>query len=697
MDSTMAGGYPATLALTGSDAYGTGYQRVDGLFDLRLARGRGGGLVLPGLRIAPTARELADLVVESSAAGDDIRVLLDDGESWLSLFAEMAALVGHDVLVTPRGARLRRTPGTGVPVPVDRSERPVDWVLVQPPQLATALPGWFALCNGQIRPRTGIVSLPLPDGLALVTRADFIARRAAAARLVSAPSGLSTVAVTVRAGAFVIGYYGGGDDVHGGRALAAALADLPLYGTDLRLWLTWPAGRQERQHLSTQLTALAETLDGTVWAPPVGGTARVLPKDGDLVALDESGRPHGWLPHRPAEHRGRYRFETDAVGRLVPARSPTRPGQMATGTVMNGRTPRVTVRPVPLPGTSSLARPETLVELETTPPTPAAGAGTNASSTQLAWRGRPGASVLPVATVAALLAPTVARPALVVEPGPRPPHGVDWLPERPLVNAAPVDLYLVSSLAPHRAAELGVPAPDLYLPARLFPRPVHPPNPSGYLLRVHVQRGGAVDLSEVGVHVPAKIQHLVGVSGVYLLPAGWLDRATIRASAVLHPDGEPGQEQPVPDAPLLLRCAGAGHGVEGLPNEASRWPRHRASRAYALMPDHAVSLPSGWLVLHQHRPPVRPGHQLLQVRVPRQRAIDLRATATRLAPLRSVRSRLDHLGADVQLILPRRCYDKVSVLRVLRPVKGSWRGRRPPHPLPLTALVQIRDRTRTAG
>ena len=92
--------------------------------------------------------------------------------------------------MTPDGAYVRHrqhgdeADGLFDAITVDRATRqPVDWVVIQPPDLATPLPGWFAVDGGVVRPRSGVVGLPLPDGLALATRADFVTRRAAAHRL----------------------------------------------------------------------------------------------------------------------------------------------------------------------------------------------------------------------------------------------------------------------------------------------------------------------------------------------------------------------------------------------------------------------------------------------------------------------------------------------------------------------------------
>ena len=95
--------------------------------------------------------------------------------------------------------------------------------------------------------RVGVVAAPLTGGLALLTREDLVVQRACAARLGTGHSALLTVAISVRAGGFLVGEYVYGaaappvEAVHAGQELAAALAWQPLYGGDLRLWLSWPA------------------------------------------------------------------------------------------------------------------------------------------------------------------------------------------------------------------------------------------------------------------------------------------------------------------------------------------------------------------------------------------------------------------------------------------------------------------------
>ena len=301
--------------------------RIPGLFDLWLEPGPRGGLVVPAEPSSTlNARDIADLVRRSGESADDIRILTGDGARNSDLFSEVAGLLGHDVLVSPDGAEIRhRRRGNAETAPLHAvplgrvTRRPMDWLVIQPPDLATPLPGWFAVDRGVVRPRTGVVGLPLPAGLALATRADFVARRAAAHQLSSTSDGLVTVAVTARAAGFLVGDYGGTQQVHGGEQLAALLGDLPLYGSDLRLWVTWPSDPQEQRGLAEQAREFAERTGATVWTPPPGGRAELVDGGRDLRALDPAGRAVEWQAHRPRSAAGPLALRATPDGLLVPA------------------------------------------------------------------------------------------------------------------------------------------------------------------------------------------------------------------------------------------------------------------------------------------------------------------------------------------------------------------------------------------
>jgi hypothetical protein len=295
-----------------------------GLFDLTLAPADDGGLAEPGRPgVSLGADEIVALVRDARGDRGDLRVLVADGAQHAPLFAAVARKLERDVLVTPAGAEPRRLPSAGdgpadFVVPVDRaSGQPVDWLLVQPAELATSLPGWFELTGGAVLPRRGVVTLPLPGGLAFASRADFVTRRAASARLGPGHPWLTTVAVTVSSGEFVVGDYRDRLAVLSGAELAAMLPAVPLHGQDLRMWLSWPTSRDDQRRLRANLRQLAESTGATVWAPAVGGRAEILGATRDLAALDADGQPGRWEAYRP-EPAGPPRFDTDGDGRLMP-------------------------------------------------------------------------------------------------------------------------------------------------------------------------------------------------------------------------------------------------------------------------------------------------------------------------------------------------------------------------------------------
>jgi hypothetical protein len=596
------------------------HRRVAGLFDIWLEQHPDGGVAVPAdPEVSLTARHLADLVRRSGDPSDDVRMLTDNGTCRSALFGEVAGLLGRDVLVTPDGADVRhRQHGDDAErifdaVALDRVTRQqVDWVVIQPPDLATSLPGWFAVDRGVVRPRTGVVGLPLPDGLALATRADFVTRRAAAYRLRTGFAGLATVAVTVRAGAFLVGDYDGTQEVHAGHRLGAILADLPLYGCDLRLWLTWPSDPDEQRRLAANVAELAETVGATVWTPPPGGAAELLDDGHDLRAVDRTGAPGGWQSHRPARATGEPAFRSDPDGCLVPVGTADPVRTEARSPAVGGRPSTVTVRP-----------------------------------------GQ--------------------QPAVVAEDRRAPALGIPWLRRWQHVNADTFEVFVASTREPQRAAVDGVPSSDLFLIGRLDPHPLRAARAAPHLLRIRVEPGGAIPVTSMRSHIPASLQHLLGVHDAYLLPAGRLDRLRLLAGYRICDAGRLSADGEFDDAPVLLDCGDAGHGVAGLPNDVPRWPASRSQWAYALAPIPSTPLPQGWLRLYRRAPAVVDGHLLMKVRVPESRAIDVPATAEALAKLPAVRSRAEELrSAGLELIVPSRSYDRLTVHHVFDASQSAW-------------------------
>ncbi|MFF5173319.1 hypothetical protein ACFY3U_11855 [Micromonospora sp. NPDC000089] len=612
------------------------HRRVPGLLDLWLVCGPRGRPALPSEPDRPLdAPAVADLVQRTGDAADDVRILADDGARHTELFTEVAGLLGHDVLVSPDGADIRQVltgevaGAAGGPLhalPLDRITRqPMDWLVLQPPDLATPLPGWFAMEDGLVRPRTGVVNLPLATGVALATRADFVARRATAHRLGATAADLVTVSVTARSGGFLIGDYSGTQQVRDASHLAALLGELPLYGAELRLWLTWPSEPDEQAKLTTQAAELAEITGATVWTPPPGGRAELVGDQRHLRALDAAGGVAPWRAHRP-----RY---ADAP----PAVDATPDGLL---------TPRST-------------RQRIMVAADVDEGNPAADAPADAAREDTG----------PPERGAAVPAPT-ARPTLAVEHRRAGRYGPPWLRPGQQVNDSTFEAFVAVTGDLDRAATEGVPSAELFLVAYLDPRSA--PHRAD-LLRVRVEPGGAIPVQVLRSHVPARLQYLLGAPDTYLLPAGRLDRARVRDGFRATDDGGLRPVDGLDGGALRIRSAPAGASSGGLPHDVSRWPAHGTRRAYALLPARSRGLAPGWLPLSRQRPTARAGRLLVEVRVPRGRTVDVEATADDLAALPLAHSRAERLRlAGVELILTSRSYDRIQVDRVHRARDGVW-------------------------
>ena len=374
----------------------------------------------------------------------------------------------------------------------------------------------------------------------------------------------------------------------------------------------------EQRRLDGNVAELADTVGATVWTPPTGGAAELLDDGHDLRAVDRTGAPGEWRCHRPARCTGEPAFRSGPDGRLVPT------GSAEALTIHTARPPSPLERaPVPVavhPSTS---------------------------------------------------------PAVVVERRRAPTLGVPWLHPGQSVNADAFEVFVASHRNPRRVAEDGLPSPDLFLVGRLDPRPLQPIDTATYLLQIRVEPGGAIPLTSMQAHVPARLQHRLGVNGGYLLPAGRFDRLRLLAGYRLGEAGQLSADGEFDDAPVRLDCAGAWHGVAGLPNDVSRWPESRSGSAYALVPTRGTGPPRGWLRLYPRAPRLTEGHVLLEVHVPAGRAIDVPATAEALARLPAVRSRAEQLrSAGIGLIAPSRSYGRLSVHRVFDASHSSWSWRR---------------------
>ena len=293
---------------------------VAGLFDLLLVPAPGGGLALPSRpAVALDADQIAQGINRMAGDACDVRIVVNGGERYAGLLRKVAQVLNRDVLVTPNGTELlRMIPAGGDVVPVNLSTgHAQDWIMIQPPADGP-LPGWFELSSGLVRPRSGPIRLPLRGGLAIARRPDFVAARQAADRLGSGHPGLFTVALSVHWGNFVDGYYDGSAAIHDGESFATVLADLPLRGADLRVWLDWPIDAGAVERLRHNLKLLAAATGAVVWAPPPGNRAEIIDSCRDLGARTPDGSPERWEAYQP-QAGAPLRYESDLDGRLVPA------------------------------------------------------------------------------------------------------------------------------------------------------------------------------------------------------------------------------------------------------------------------------------------------------------------------------------------------------------------------------------------
>ena len=126
---------------------------------------------------------------------------------------------------------------------------------------------------------------------------------------------LLTISVGTSSGGFILSDHSGHSNLGDGRALAAALGDLPLYGHDVRVWLSRPVSAQDRQSLRRNFSELAALTGATIWVPANGGRAEILDGCGDLSAVGPDDQPTRWEPYGDDGAR----FVSDMDGRLVPA------------------------------------------------------------------------------------------------------------------------------------------------------------------------------------------------------------------------------------------------------------------------------------------------------------------------------------------------------------------------------------------
>ncbi|MEK8104326.1 hypothetical protein NKG94_02670 [Micromonospora sp. M12] len=254
-----------------------------------------------------------------------------------------------------------------------------------------------------------MVGLPLPAGLALATRADFVTRRATAHRLTATSDGLVTVAATARGAGFLVGDYGGTQKVHGGEQLAALLGDLRCTAATCGSGSPGPPIRRSNEALPSRHGSSPRGP-----APPSGCHHRAAAPNWSTAT------PTSVRSTRPAARR--------VAG--VPAEVRRRPAGAARDA---GRSPRPALtRPAsPRPHASPYPRRAGAPR----PTGPGGGAGHG-----------PGHR-----------AP---RPALVTEGRRAPGYGPAWLPSGQQVNAEEFEAFVVCPVDPARAVAEGCRAPS---------------------------------------------------------------------------------------------------------------------------------------------------------------------------------------------------------------------------------------------
>jgi hypothetical protein len=458
----------------------------------------------------------------------------------------------------------------------------------------------------------------------------------------------------------------------GPRELQAMLRDAGWTGEDLLLLAQPPAPVWNTT--IDHARALVEGLRTDLWLATLGADVWVQ-ADGTLVADGPDGADHAWC--------------CVAFGR--PAAAVTLPAALAVPRSADGRSlPRPKFDPASAAATLG---PLASVTGATGPQPYSLASGAAAELTQwLPHMPAAGLSALPDAAGALAGDPAVspdqvptptdtgATAGATGDPTPlgralglQAPHGIPWLPASPAVNAHPMDLYLWTPLTSDQVEAWGLPCADLFLLAGQDPLRLADRRPTGYLLRVRVPAGGAVDLREHTRHAPAAVQQRLADTGnTHLLPLAWLRDMRVTARFDLDGAGGVRARADVGAGELAIRFEGAEHGVTGLPNEVVHWPG-KGSRAdapcYLLLPEEsAMSLSiihGGYVALYRKKPPLEEGYRLLEVRIRRRRAIDVPATLDSLAGMNIVGRMHDFVGLD--LLLPEADLTQAVVTKVWRP------------------------------
>jgi hypothetical protein len=271
---------------------------------------------------------LSSMVRARGERETDVRLLVDNGERYLTLANDLANTLRCDVYLTPHGTRIRyvhqSSAITGdqweaVAIATD-TEQPVEWLVVRPLGLPDGVATWFTSARGRLRQSNGLVTVALPGGIAFATKATYRDTAHLASRIIPSTNPVTTVAVNAELGRFEITRFDDAGSLLGGVEFATLVsASLDELHPDVQLALTWPTDPALCAGLDTELMRLADGLNRTVWVPQPQGAAFVLPGFGEFIAVDEVGAPSRWraYPPRLAEHWV-SNYGTDLDGRLAP-------------------------------------------------------------------------------------------------------------------------------------------------------------------------------------------------------------------------------------------------------------------------------------------------------------------------------------------------------------------------------------------
>ncbi|MDT5027117.1 MAG: hypothetical protein QOE61_3543, partial [Micromonosporaceae bacterium] len=274
------------------------------------------------------AASLAEVVRQQGEPQADVRLLVANAKRYFSAASELANTLRCDVYVPPPDAHVRYVRESSSvageswdAVTVDSaSGEPTPWLLIRPDERTDAVPTWFISARGRLRQNKGLITVPLPHGIAFATTSTFSDTAALARHVTTGPRAVTTLAITADIGRFEISRFNGASALLDGAEIATLVAaSLDLIQPDIQIAMTWPADAEARAALDVELMRFADALNRTVWVPRPPGSVAVLHDRGEFGAVDERGRPSTWYAYvsRLTTH-GQPNLGTDAEGRLAP-------------------------------------------------------------------------------------------------------------------------------------------------------------------------------------------------------------------------------------------------------------------------------------------------------------------------------------------------------------------------------------------